>query len=219
MVQKDRLSKRGRPRAYDPDHALAKAMDTFWRAGYSATSLDHLSEAMDMNRPSLYGAFGDKHALYLKALDLYIEQSAVGIRQVLSEAQPVAECLRNLYELSLSFYLPAEGPARGCFLLGTAATESVLDTEIRARLRSALQRFSQAIEARFKLAQSQGEIDASADPAALAQVASAVLHSLAIRTRAGDSRESLQALIDAGVSLICGAGPSSARKARSKRRK
>jgi hypothetical protein len=116
-------------------------------------------------------------------------------------------------------YLPADGPARGCFLLGTATTESVLDNEIRARLRGALQRFTQAIEARLKLAQSEGELGASADPAALAQVASAVLHSLAIRSRAGDSRESLQALIAAGVSLICGGDRPSARKVRSKRRK
>jgi AcrR family transcriptional regulator len=219
MVQKTGSPKRGRPRAYDEDEALSKAMDTFWRAGYSATSLDHLTAAMNMNRPSLYGAFGDKHALYLKAVDLYIELTAAGVRRVLGEDRPFAESLRALYESALSFYLPVEGPARGCFLLGTAATESVLDAEIREKLRGSLHAFNRAIEARMKLAQSQGDLAASADPAVLAQVAGAVLHSIAVRSRAGDSRESLQTLIDAGVQLICGSDPPSARKARSKRRK
>ena len=63
MVQKAD-SRRGRPRAYDPETALSQAMAVFWDAGYAATSLDDLSAATGMNRPSLYGAFGDKHALY-----------------------------------------------------------------------------------------------------------------------------------------------------------
>src|SRR5262249_17102093 len=62
---------RGRPRAYDPETALQTAIEAFWQAGYSGTSLDDLSAATGMNRPSLYGAFGDKRALYLKALDHY----------------------------------------------------------------------------------------------------------------------------------------------------
>src|SRR5258707_14897964 len=70
MVQKS-PARRGRPRAYDPDAALARAVDAFWDAGFAATSLDDLTLATGMNRPSLYGAFGDKQALYRKALDLY----------------------------------------------------------------------------------------------------------------------------------------------------
>ena len=67
--------RRGRPREYDPELALAKARDTFWRAGYAATSLDELSDAMDMNRPSLYAAFGDKETLFLRALEGYVQLS------------------------------------------------------------------------------------------------------------------------------------------------
>src|SRR5215471_3491523 len=67
MVQKE-PARRGRPRAYDPDTALAQAMAVFWRAGYAGTSLDDITVGTGMNRPSLYGAFGDKHRLYLHAL-------------------------------------------------------------------------------------------------------------------------------------------------------
>ena len=61
--------KRGRPRSYDPETALARAAAVFWKAGYAGTSLDDLSQATGMNRPSLYAAFGDKRDLYLKTLD------------------------------------------------------------------------------------------------------------------------------------------------------
>ena len=81
MVQKEKV-RRGRPRAYDPERALAQATAAFWDAGYSATSLDDLSAATGMNRPSLYGAFGDKHALYLKAID--------GLRMVRAIAAMIA---------------------------------------------------------------------------------------------------------------------------------
>src|SRR5260221_8326076 len=69
MVQKtEGAKKRGRPRGYEPEAALTRARAAFWDAGYAATSLDALSEATGMNRPSLYGAFGDKRAPNLKAL-------------------------------------------------------------------------------------------------------------------------------------------------------
>ena len=65
------LRPRGRPRAYRPELALAQARDAFWRDGFAATSLDDLSAATGMNRPSLYAAFGDKQALYVKAYASY----------------------------------------------------------------------------------------------------------------------------------------------------
>src|SRR5580765_5390194 len=63
--------RRGRPRAYEPDVALARALDVFWKDGFAATSLDDLSAATGMNRPSLYGAFGDKRELYKKSYENY----------------------------------------------------------------------------------------------------------------------------------------------------
>jgi AcrR family transcriptional regulator len=205
MEQKPK--RRGRPRAYDPDAALMRATETFWRNGYSATSLDMLGAATDMNRPSLYGAFGDKRALYLKALDRYAQQSKLGIDQALDYGRPLAEGLKRFYDMALSLYLPEDGKPRGCFLIGTAVTEAAKDPEIRARLASALHGFDRLVEARFRHAQKQGELDAGADPAALASIAGAVLHTLAIRSRAGDSRASLKRTVDAAVALICGKTP------------
>src|ERR1700681_4918141 len=81
--KKESAIRRGRPRAYDPEVALAKARNAFWQTGYAATSLDDLSEATGMNRPSLYAAFGDKRDLYLKTLAYYRNQSRALARGVL----------------------------------------------------------------------------------------------------------------------------------------
>ena len=94
MVQKE-PKRRGRPREYDPDAALVRATESFWERGYSGTSLDELSEATGMNRPSLYGAFGDKRDLYLKTLAHYREEGRALARQALAD-QPTLRVFLGL---------------------------------------------------------------------------------------------------------------------------
>lgn len=216
MVQKEQKRARGRPRAYDPEQALTQATGAFWRAGFSGTSLDDLSAVTGMNRPSLYGAFGDKRALYLTTIELYIASGRKGMEKALDFDLPLAEALRRVYYGALLLYLPEKGAARGCFLIGTAATEAVRDPDIRSKLGDGLREFDGAFEARLRHARDQGELDAAADPASLARIASAVLHTLAIRSRAGDSRVSLKATADAAIQLICGTIPVGKAKARSR---
>jgi AcrR family transcriptional regulator len=195
---------RGRPRAYDADAALAQAMTAFWRLGYSATSLDQLSDATDMNRPSLYAAFGDKRALYLQTLDSYTERSKAGIAAALDPGLSLAEGLQRFYDSALAAYLPSGDPARGCYLIGTAVTEALGDEEIRKRLATALREFERMLAARIRKARDDGEIDAASDPQALATIASAVLYTMAIRSRAGESRTVLRTVAATAIDLICG---------------
>jgi AcrR family transcriptional regulator len=195
---------RGRPRAYDPAQALAQATAAFWQAGYSATSLDTLALATGMNRPSLYGAFGDKRGLYLQALQRYTEASCAAMQTALSPQRSLREGLKRVLDTALKVYYPPDSAARGCFLIGTAATEAVGDEEVRALLGAALRAFDRIFEVRFRQAQASGELDAGADPAVLSRIASALLHSLALRSRAGDKRSELAATAAAGIALICG---------------
>jgi AcrR family transcriptional regulator len=194
---------RGRPRAYDGEQALSSAMQAFWRSGYSATSLDELSDATGMNRPSLYAAFGDKQALYLAALRRYADDGARLMRTVLEREPSLPMALQAVYRGALDMYYPDGENQRGCFLIGTAAVESVSDEQVRAALGDSLRDFDQAFEARFYRAQSEGELPASASPAMLARLASAVLHTLALRSRAGDSRSTLWETALAGIALLC----------------
>lgn len=192
---------RGRPRSFDIEATLAQATLTFWQRGYAATSLDDLSAATGLNRPSLYGAFGDKHALYLQALRLYTEQSDAAIAHALA-GRPLRDGLLRVYELALQLYCPADAAARGCLLIGTAATEAPRDEAIREALDEALRGFTAAFEARLLRAENEGELPAGSDAALLAQLASAVLHSMALRARAGEAREALAAFAAASVEML-----------------
>ena len=203
MVQKT-ARKRGRPRAYDPETALAAAMGAFWDAGYAGTSLDDISVGTGMNRPSLYAAFGDKHALYLQALERYRAAGLAAMQEALAYDKPLRDALRTLYERALALYLSGGNAPRGCFLIGTALAESVLDADVRHALRHALRDFDAAFAARLRHAHEHGDLPRDADPAALGTLASAVLHTLAIRSRAGEPRKALEATIDAALDLICG---------------
>jgi AcrR family transcriptional regulator len=202
MVQKTQR-KRGRPRAYDPAIALTRAMDVFWDSGYAATSLDDLSRAMDMNRPSIYAAFGDKQALYRRALDHYRAGVRAAIKEVFAEKRPLRQALREFYERAIEIYLSGKTASRGCFMIGTALTEAVANPELRISLAETLQGLDHVLAARIVLGQQHGEVDADANPEELAQVASAMLYLLAIQARVGASRKSLRATMNAALNSIC----------------
>jgi AcrR family transcriptional regulator len=203
MVHKKITRARGRPRTYDPATALTGARDAFWRQGYAGTSLDVLSDATDMNRPSMYAAFGDKRSLYMQTLDRYIAAADASIERTLSRERSLEDELRRFYENALSLYLEEGGPPRGCYLLSTATTEAAQDAEVGKKLLNGLKGFEAALEARLSYAKTAGELGASADPAALAMIASAVLHTIAIRARAGETRAALMAIADSAIKLIC----------------
>lgn len=195
--------RRGRPRAYHPDVALRQARDTFWRAGYAATSLDDLAAGMGMNRPSIYAAFGDKRALYLRAMTEYADTSRAWLAGALARPRPLRDGLRAVYRYARDYYLAGDDGPRGCFLLGTAVTEAHRDPQVRALVESTLCAFTETFTGRFEQAARDGEL-ARAGPNALAHIATAALNSLAVRARTGAEPAALDALIDATVDVICG---------------
>jgi TetR/AcrR family transcriptional regulator, copper-responsive repressor len=197
-------ARRGRPRAYDTQAALKRATETFWRSGYSGTSLDSIAAATGMNPPSLYAAFGNKRALYLEALARYWEISLAATREALAEDRPLAESLMLAYEAALSIYFSGKGSARGCFVIGTAVTEAGEDAVIRNSVAEGLRMIDADFEARFRKARENGELQPDADPAALAILASATMHRIAISARAGVRRDELREVARKAVSIICG---------------
>ncbi len=208
MVQKLEPKRRGRPPAYDADRALSRAMDAFWQAGYAATSLDELSAATGMNRPSLYGAFGDKHEIYLTTLERYRAFAGDAVKETLAYELPLREALRRFYDKALSIYLSGETGPRGCYAIGTATTEALRDPAVRGTFLGTLHEIDAGLEARIRFAQEHGETTLDREPTVLAKLASAFLHTLALRSRGGESRTALQAIADMAVELICGPAPS-----------
>ena len=172
--------RRGRPRAYQPEIALAKALDLFRKDGFAATSLDDLSAATGMNRPSLYGAFGDKRELYIKSYRRYREDARVAMQDIFRAEQPIRQRLQRIYAVALDIYLSGESGPRGCFTVMTAASEAVADPDIRAMVLEGFFELDKAFAACFRLAKEKGELPEGADPAVLAQLASATIHTIAI---------------------------------------
>jgi AcrR family transcriptional regulator len=196
---------RGRPRAYDPQTALQQALGVFWNTGYSGASLDSIATAAGMNRPSLYAAFGDKHALYIKALDQYWDTAHTAMQAALTDnSLTLAQALTGFYEGQLAIYFSGDGQPRGCFAIGTATTEAVEDPEIRNVLSARLSQLDADLEARLQTAIEAGELKPDSDLSALAVIASSLLHSISIRARAGKSREELAAIVRNAVIVICG---------------
>jgi AcrR family transcriptional regulator len=205
MVQKKpegEPKRRGRPRSYDPATAIARAAATFWKAGYAGTSLDDLSEATGMNRPSLYAAFGDKRDLYLKTLMHYRDEGRALARQALAGEPTLRVFLKRFYGKALELYLE-DGP-RGCYSIGTAATVAAVDNDVRDFLADSMRTTDGFLRSQIEKAKERGEIARDADAAALAYIASATLHTLAIRSRAGLPRKELDALVAAAIDVICG---------------
>ena len=213
MVQKGKSTRitdpspkrRGRPRAYEPDVALGRALDLFRTQGFAATSLDDLSEATGMNRPSLYGAFGDKRELYIKSYQRYREEGRARMVEIFRAEMPLRQRLERIFASALNIYLSGDTGPRGCFTVVTAASEAVSDPDIRAMVLDGLSELDKAFASCFRRAKEKGELPDSADPVVLAQLASATIHTIAIRSRARVPRKELEAIVKGAIDVMVGA--------------
>jgi len=203
--------RRGRPREYDADKALASAEDTFWKRGYAGTSLDDLATATGMNRPSLYAAFGDKRSLYLKTLEQYRDHVRATSKELLAGDPSLRAYLKRFYDAALDIYFAGSGPARGCYSIATAATEAAVDPAVRIFLADSIRNTDTFLANLIRRARDRKEIAANSDPDALARIATATLHTLAVRSRAGHSRRELSDLAAAVIDTICGRAKSQSR--------
>jgi AcrR family transcriptional regulator len=194
--------RRGRPRAYQPEVALGKALDLFRTGGFAATSLDDLSAATGMNRPSLYGAFGDKRELYIKSYQRYRAEAAAAMIDIFKDELPIRTRLERIFAVALDIYLSGDAGPRGCFTVMTAASEAVSDPEIRAMVLEGFSALDKAFTACFRRAKEKGELPASADPVVLAQLASSTIHTIAIRARARVPREELEAIVTGAIGVM-----------------
>jgi TetR/AcrR family transcriptional regulator, copper-responsive repressor len=194
--------RRGRPRAYQPEIALGKALDLFRKDGFAATSLDDLSAATGMNRPSLYGAFGDKRELYIKSYQRYRADARAAMIDIFRDQLPIRKRLERIYAAALDIYLSGEAGPRGCFTVMTAASEAVADPDIRKLVLEGFSELDKAFATCFRLAKENGELPETADPVVLAQLASATIHTIAIRARAQVPRKELEAIVKGAIEVL-----------------
>ncbi len=183
---------RGRPRKFDEQQALQQATGVFWTNGYTGASLDDLSEAMGINRPSLYNAFGDKESIYRKAFQTAVQQMEAESGKKLGH-KDLKSALTGFYDAAIDVYFSMDPPV-GCFVFCTAPVEVINHPGFREDVYGVIKHLDRVLAERFREAIEAGDLDKEADPVQSAKLAQAVLHSIALRARAGDSKASLKKL-------------------------
>jgi AcrR family transcriptional regulator len=184
---------RGRPRAFDIDEALENAICVFWQKGYEGASLQDLTEAMGINRPSLYAAFGNKEQLFRRALDRYIGKSETCFREIMNGPDLRAgmeESLRMVADQNTD-----DDEPRGCLLIGALSCgeeAEPIKEELMAR-RAASEKW---LRDHFSRARKKGDLPADTDAPGLARFYSAVMQGMAVQAASGASRKALQSIID-----------------------
>jgi AcrR family transcriptional regulator len=186
---------RGRPRAFDREAALSKAMRLFWQKGFEATSISDLRQAMGINSPSLYAAFGSKEALFAEAIRYYVDTFGSAAWSGFRSAATVREAV-EAYMLSSASALSGE---RCDFPLGCMVTLSSVAEEGHEALgrlvRSERAALLDGVEGRLCRAKEKGEVPASIDSHALARFVQAVQSGMSILARDGASREELEQVV------------------------
>jgi len=185
---------RGRPREFDRDDALERAMRLFWRRGYEATSVSDLTAEMGITAPSLYGAFGDKKRLFLEAVDRYQAGPGAFAQRALS-GEPTAErAIRRLLLDAVDSYCDAKQP-RGCMVVLAATNCAIESSDIRDELASRRRAAEAVIRGRIAAGRAAGELPPGADVDALAGFVAAMLYGLALKARDGTSRAALRKVV------------------------
>jgi AcrR family transcriptional regulator len=192
---KERQVQKGRPREFDPDEALDKALHVFWRQGYEGASLTDLTEAMGISRPSLYAAFGNKEDLFRRALDRYAQHGPGAVhRDALNEPTAKAVVKRLLH--GAAHCLTDPNNPRGCLAVQGALSCGEAAETIKAELCGRRAAGEAALSERFERAKADGDLAASSDPRALARYVMTVQQGMSVQAAGGASREELLAVAD-----------------------
>lgn len=190
---------RGRPREFDESNALDAAMKVFWRKGYEGASLSDLTEAMGITRPSLYATFGNKEALFFKALDQYQRVNMAYGRKAL-EAPTAQAFVEELLAGAVAAQLSDDQP-RGCLSVINSMQGSDQSQVIRAEVLRRAADVHNLIVMRLERARIEGDLPASTDPEGLARLLASVLQSIATLGAAGASADQLHALANSTVAI------------------
>lgn len=192
---------RGRPKVFDREAALDKAMTLFWQYGYEATSLSDLVEATGAKAPTLYAEFVNKEGLFRAVLDRYIARFASKNEACLfCEEQTVEEALRNYFTAVATCFTSKDTPA-GCFMINTSAALAASSKEIAKTIKSRHAVQEQTLSQFLQLRQSRGEIPAEKSIAELAQFLSCILQGMSISAREGASFETLMQITNTTLRL------------------
>jgi len=191
----------GRPRSFDADAALDRAVEVFWRCGYDGASLDELTAAMGIGRPSLYAAFGDKQHLFAAALKRYGETVGAMAVEAFLEASQVRDAVAAFFRVAACNQARDGGPT-GCLLACTAASVAETQPEVRMFYATGLQAMENMLKERLERAVADGELRHGFPTGQRARLMVDLMQGLALRARSGSTREELRSAATAYADLV-----------------
>jgi TetR/AcrR family transcriptional repressor of nem operon len=190
-----------RPREFDYEHVLDKAVETFWSKGYESTSIQDLVDATGLHRGSLYAAFGSKQALFLAVLDRYNNVVVQRLLELLDGEPSGKAAIRSFFATVIDHILTA-GPLRGCLVTNSAVERGLCCADTAAKVGSGLQRLEQGFLRTLERMRAAGELREGVDIRALSRHLTSVLQGLLVIGKVRPEREVLEDIVAVGLSVL-----------------
>lgn len=194
--------KLGRPKQFDRDDALARAVSVFWKHGYEGASVKRLTDAMGISSPSLYAEFGDKHALYVDAIRSYTQDDACAPIARFEAEPDIVRAVLGFFEAVVTDATDVSGAPRGCFLASCVSTSAGHVEGVATLLRQAIETTETRIAARFDEEKAQGTLPPDFPSRDRARLQFDLRQGLVFRARAGCAPEDLRAGLDGHVRAV-----------------
>ncbi|MDN5941216.1 MAG: TetR/AcrR family transcriptional regulator [Nitrospira sp.] len=190
-----------RPKEFNPEDAIEKAMQVFWHKGYEATSMEDLLSAMDINRGSLYDTFGDKRQLFLKVMDRYCTSFVGPNFSLLDQPGPALQTLRRFINGMIEGAL-ADPQRRGCLIANTVMELSPHEKDIAGTLRQALTMTEDTFFKVLARAKLQGELNSDQDPRSLARFITTMMQGTIVMIKAGTAAGVVKQTTETALSIL-----------------
>ena len=189
---------RGRPTNFDHEEALEKALQVFWARGYEGASMAELTEALGINKPSIYAAFGNKEALFRKALARYVAGPAAFVSEAMKE--PTARLVVEKFLMQAVDFFSDKHTPNGCMIVQGALTCSASSTLIQQELIAYRKSYEDALVQRFEQAITQGDLPAHVNAAALAKYIATIHQGMSVQATSGATKKELLAITEVALS-------------------
>jgi TetR/AcrR family transcriptional repressor of nem operon len=189
----------GRSREFDENVVLQKAMELFWKQGYEKTSLNDLVEHMGIHRRSLYDTFGDKHTLFLKAMDFYEELIKNKMHAGILHAETAKQAIQFVFDFIIEGY---EDKQWGCLTVNSATEMALMDKDIKERVERTFMQTEQLFADLVRKGQQTGEISSNYDSKVLSEIFQNTLLGIRVQLRISASKEKLHGIADFFMDLL-----------------
>ena len=190
-----------RPREFDTEEALEKAMQAFWLGGYEATSLNDLTTAMGISKSSFYETFGSKHDLFIATIERYGETANERIVAMLEKSTWAKGAIALVFEHIIDS-ATSSGERRGCFINNCAVESAAHDDAVASRVVDCMDRLENAFEKALSRGQAAGDIASGHDSRALARFLASSMHGLIVTAKANPDREKLNDIVRIAMAVL-----------------